>query len=180
MTPGRVALHRKLSDIQARHAALAAAPRTGRVVMIVQRAAGNARSCPLFGELTPERGLVGDRWHGSERTIEAQISLMDVRVAEALGEARDWPLAGDNLIVDFELSMAALKVGQTLRVGEAVLEITPEPHLGCKKFSMRFGPDALLFVNDKEVREYRRRGVHARVVRAGVVRLEDTIEATQI
>ncbi len=175
MMTGRFALHRKLPDIHARHAALAAAPRTGRVAMIVQRGAGSARTCPLFGELTPERGLVGDRWHGSERTIDAQISLMDLRVAESLAERHDWPLAGDNLIVDFELSMADLKVGQTLRVGDAVLEITPEPHLGCKKFSMRFGPDALLFVNDKQLRELRRRGVHARVASAGVVRLGDGI-----
>jgi len=175
MTAGRVAAHRTLSDIQARHAALARSPRTSLVAMIVQRGAGNARSCPLFGELTVERGLVGDRWHGSDRTIDAQISLFDVRVADALAERHDWPLAGDNLVVDCELSMADLRVGQTLQVGDAVLEITPEPHLGCKKFSARFGRDALLFVNDRQVRELRRRGVHARVVKSGIVRLHDPI-----
>jgi MOSC domain-containing protein YiiM len=175
MTAARVATHRTLSDIQTRHAALSAGPRTNLVAMIVQRGANNARTCPLFGELTLERGLVGDRFHGSGRTLDAQISLIDIRVTGALAERHDWPLAGDNLVVDFELSMANLKAGQTLHVGDAVLEITAEPHLGCKKFAARFGPDALHFVNDKQVRELRRRGVHARVAKPGMVRLHAPI-----
>jgi MOSC domain-containing protein YiiM len=65
--------------------------------------------------------------------------------------------------------------GTRLAGGTAVVEITAEPHLGCGKFSRRFGVDALKFVNSAAGRELNLRGVNARIVRAGVVRPGDRI-----
>jgi MOSC domain-containing protein YiiM len=57
-----------------------------------------------------------------------------------------------------------------------VLEVTPTPHLGCGKFSRRFGVDALKFVNSDEGRQLRLRGVNTRVVVAGEIRPGDEVQ----
>ena len=67
------------------------------------------------------------------------------------------------------------RAGTQLAVGDAVVEVTPEPHTGCAKFSARFGTEALKFVNKSPGRELRLRGVNARVVTPGAVRAGDTI-----
>jgi MOSC domain-containing protein YiiM len=137
------------------------------------------------GELTPGRGLQGDNW-GDSRTAEAtppdaessnQISLMSSRVIEELAVTEDrWPLAGDNLYVDFDLSTENLPPGSRIVVGTALLEITGEPHTGCKKFLRRFGKDAVDFVNSAEGKKLNLRGIFARVLQAGIVRVGDAIK----
>ena len=92
------------------------------------------------------------------------------------GDRERWPLAGDNLIVDLDLSETNIAPGQRLKIGEAILEITAKPHNGCAKFSRRFGADALKFVNSPEGKTLRLRGVHAQVVQAGRVSVGDRIE----
>ena len=85
------------------------------------------------------------------------------------------PLAGDQLYVDLDLSIENLPAGTRLAVGDAVIEVTPEPHTGCAKFSARFGTEALKFVNKSPGRELRLRGVNTRVVTPGTVRAGDAI-----
>ena len=51
------------------------------------------------------------------------------------GERERWPLAGDQLYVDLDLSDENLPPGTRLALGSAVLEVTDEPHTGCKKFT---------------------------------------------
>ena len=61
-----------------------------------------------------------------------------------MGARRDrWPLAGDQLYVDLDLSHENLPVGTRLAIGTAELEVTAAPHTGCKKFASRFGLEAL-------------------------------------
>ena len=100
-----------------------------------------------------------------------QINLMNARVIDAIasGDRRLWPLAGDQLFVDFDLSADNLPVGSKIQVGDAVLEVTAEPHLGCKKFMARFGRDAVMFVNSDEGKLLKLRGINARVISPGVV-----------
>jgi MOSC domain-containing protein YiiM len=88
-------------------------------------------------------------------------------------------LAGDNLIVDLDLSQANLPAGQKLAIGEAVIQISDQPHTGCGKFAQRFGPDAVRFINAAERRPLRLRGVYARVLEAGTIHTGDAIHKIQ-
>ena len=60
-------------------------------------------------------------------------------------------------------------------MGTALLEVTAEPHLGCKKFNQRFGAGALRWVNHQDHRPSRLRGVNLRVLEGGTVRVGDAI-----
>ena len=56
-----------------------------------------------------------------------------------------------------------------------MLEVSDLPHLGCGKFARRFGVDALKAVNSEVGRELRMRGLNARVVSGGEVRVGDAV-----
>ena len=151
----------------------------GNIEMIVRRPAVGEREVLQQAELTVVGGLLGDnwpdRWSGKEqhrqRHLDMQINLMNSRVIDVIADGnRDlWPLAGDQFFVDFDLSEDNLPAGTKIQVGEAVLEVTAEPHLGCKKFMERFGKDAVLFVNSEESRLLKLRGINAKVISPGVV-----------
>jgi MOSC domain-containing protein YiiM len=112
---------------------------------------------------------------------EAQITLISTRVLGAIEPDRTrWPLAGDQLYVDIDLSVATLPPGSRLRIGNAVVEISEPPHTGCAKFSARFGSDALRWINSPRGRELRMRGANARVITGGEVRLGDRVEAVRV
>jgi hypothetical protein len=152
-------------------------PDQGTLELIVRRPAENEREVLDEGELDLEIGLVGDRWHlGSSPTNDAQLTLMNARLAGVVaGERERWPLAGDQLYVDFDLSVENVPAGTRLAIGEAVIELTEVPHTGCAKFSARFGTEALKFVNKSPGRELRLRGANARIVTPGRVRLGDAV-----
>jgi MOSC domain-containing protein YiiM len=164
--------------------AVRAAPAdAGRVELIVRRPEVDARELIEEATLDPEDGLVGDNWHvkPSLKTgapnPDAQLTVMNARVtALVAGEDRErWALAGDQLYVDLDLSYRNLPPGTRLRVGEAVIEVTEEPHRGCGKFSSRFGVEALKFVNSAVGRELNMRGINTRIVTGGVVRTGDPV-----
>jgi MOSC domain-containing protein YiiM len=73
------------------------------------------------------------------------------------------------------LSSENLPPGSRLAIGGAVLEVTDEPHTGCKKYSGRFGLDALQFVNSPEGRALNLRGINTRVVQPGPIRVGDAV-----
>ena len=156
----------------------------GTVELIVRRPAEDEREVLDECTLDLEVGLVGDAWlaRGSKAmpdgsaNPDAQLTLMNARTADVItGSKERWPLAGDQLYVDLDLSVENLPAGTRLAVGDAVVEVTPEPHTGCAKFSARFGTEALKFVNKSPGRELRLRGVNARVVTPGTVRAGDPI-----
>ena len=149
----------------------------GTLELIVRRPAEDLREVLDEAELDLEIGLVGDRWHlGSSPTNDSQLTLMNARLAELVARGRErWPLAGDQLYVDLDLSVENLPPGTRLAVGEAEIELTEVPHTGCAKFSARFGTDALKFVNKTPGRELRLRGANARVVTPGTVRIGDRV-----
>lgn len=161
----------------------------GRVELVVRRPAIDAREVIEAGELDLAVGLVGDTWkvRPSSRMPdglphpEMQLNVMSARAARLVAGSRErWPLAGDQLYVDLDLSETNLPPGTRLELGTAVIEITAQPHRGCAKFAARFGRDALAFVNSAAGCELRLRGVNAKVVVAGTVRQGDEIRKVDV
>ena len=155
----------------------------GTVQMIVARPQTNERETLDRCELHPGQGLVGDNWQarGDKHTrdgsadLNRQITLMNARAIDAITGEEYWPDAGDQFFVDFDLSIENLPPGTHLGLGEAVVEVTAEPHLGCRKFSSRFGKDATRFVNSETGKALNLRGINAKVVKPGTVRKDDRI-----
>jgi len=166
---GDASHHLPLGEIEARLRALPAAPRDrGRLALIVRRRADGGRETPGRVRLAPDEGVPGDRWsRRSPDRPETQLAVMRRDVAEVLANGQALTLFGDNLFVDLDLSAENLPMGARLQVGEAVVEMTPEPHDGCRKFKGRFGLDALRAVQAKPTRGQNRRGVYWKVVEAG-------------
>jgi MOSC domain len=148
----------------------------GTVELIVGRPAEGERVLLDEARIDLALGLVGDRWSTGTADREAQVSVMNARSIALIAHTRDrWPLAGDQLYLDLDLSPTNLPPGSRVQVGTAVLEVTPKPHRGCKKFAARFGLDALRFVNSETGYALNLRGVNTRVVRPGVVRTGDVV-----
>jgi MOSC domain-containing protein YiiM len=87
-----------------------------------------------------------------------------------------WALAGDQLFVDLDLSLSNTPPGTKLALGSAVIEVTSQPHTGCKKFADRFGPDALKFINSPLGKQLQLRGLNAKVVQPGMIRVGDMVQ----
>jgi MOSC domain-containing protein YiiM len=156
----------------------------GTLELIAARPAEGERKVLIEAWLDVHDGLIGDNWRarGSSRTPDgsanpdAQITLMSARAAAAIaGERERWAMAGDQLYVDLDLSLANLPPGTRLQIGSAVIEFSEAPHTGCAKFSARFGNDAQRFVNSAAGRELRIRGANCRVIVAGMVRQGDVL-----
>ena len=153
----------------------------GRLELIVRRPARDERESLGEARLDPILGLVGDRWASDAPGatpiyLSAQLTVISTRVLAAIEPDRArWPLAGDQLFVDLDLSVENLPAGRRLAIGSAVIEVSDTPHTGCAKFSARFGSDALRWINSPTGRAYRMRGLNAQVVEAGTVRVGDAV-----
>jgi MOSC domain-containing protein YiiM len=175
-------MHRTTDELESRVDEILAAPKdAGPIEMIVRRPAQNQREVVERADLSTELGLVGDSWidrvdHNGDPYFPAQLTLMNSRVADAVAINRErWPLAGDQIYVDMDISIENLPPGSRIKVGEAVVEISHAPHTGCDKFAGRFGKEALRFANVGVGRENRFRGVNAFVVESGSVQVGDKI-----
>ena len=154
----------------------------GVLRLIVRRPQIEEREVLEEAELHLEDGLIGDSWirRGSSRTPDGsphpdmQINVMNARVAALVAQDKSrWQLAGDQLYLDMDLSAENLPAGTQLAIGTAVIEVTPPPHTGCKKFVSRFGLDAMKFVNSAVGRELHLRGINAKVIQPGRIRMGD-------
>ena len=153
----------------------------GALRLIVRRPEANGREVLEEGRLDIVEGLVGDTWSRSRGrgapNPEMQINIMNARAIALIAQTTDrWPLAGDQLFVDLDLSADNLPPGTRLALGSAVVEITAPPHTGCGKFASRFGVDAVKFVNSAVGKRLRLRGVNAKVVQAGRIRAGDLVQ----
>lgn len=173
--------HLTTGELEAGLEEIRRSPRDGGLIeMIVRRPRTDEREVLTEGELDLSDGLVGDSWksRGSSRTPdgsahpEMQLNVMNSRVIALVARERGrWPLAGDQLYLDLDLSEENLPAGTRLALGTAVIEVTAQPHTGCKKFVSRFGLEAMKFVNSDLGRRLRLRGLNAKVVEPGVIRV---------
>src|SRR5690349_10560856 len=173
--------HLTMAELEAALDHLRDAPKDdGIVQLIVRRPRVEEREVLDEAELDPVRGLIGDSWcyRGSSKTAdggphpEMQINIMNSRVTALVAQEKSrWPLAGDQLYIDMDLSKENLPAGARIQVGSAVLEVSPLPHTGCHKFVARFGMDAMKFVNSEVGKQHCFRGINAKVIQGGVVKV---------
>ncbi|WP_200948084.1 hypothetical protein [Nocardioides sp. Soil774] len=180
--------HRTTEDLAAFLPSLDAAPReVGTLRAVVRRPSPGHREVLEVGHLDLDEGLVGDSWaaRGSRRTPDGsahpdmQLNIMSHRLVEFLAQDPERePLAGDQMLLDLDLSHDHLPAWTELHIGGpdgAVVVVTDQPHNGCGKFIARFGKDALAFVNGPVGKPRRLRGLCAKVVRPGQVRPGDEV-----
>jgi MOSC domain-containing protein YiiM len=174
-----VARRLSYAELEAGLADIQCSPRErGSLVMIVRRPKSGEREVLEVGELHVEQGLVGDRWSRGKRRQANQLTLINSRLAALIAQTRDrWPLAGDQLYVDFDLSLKHLPPGSRVAIGVAEIEVSAEPHTGCRLFRERYGDAALEFVNSLEGRAWQLRGINAWVVKGGTVQIGDEVRA---
>lgn len=176
-------MYSTLAELEAALPEIRQAPKDeGTLALIVRRPGEEQREVLDEARLELDDGLVGDGWRarGSKRTAdgsahpEMQIAIMGARAIEVIAREKErWALAGDQLFLDMDLGTGNLPPGTRLAIGSAVLEITPYPHRGCKKFLARFGHDAMALLGSAAGTELRLRGVYARVVVPGTIRAGD-------
>jgi MOSC domain-containing protein YiiM len=178
--------HLTMTELEAGLEEIRRAPKdAGALEMIVRRPGKGQREVVDHAQLDREQGLVGDNWltRGNPRALDhranpaAQLTVMSTRVIALVAQDRQrWPLAGDQIFVDLDLSIANLPPGTRLAIGSAVIEVTAEPHTGCAKFVQRFGVDAMKFVNSSLGRQLQLRGLNARVASPGVISVGDVAQ----
>jgi hypothetical protein len=159
----------------------------GILEFIIRRPQEGKREILAEAELHLVHGLVGDNWkiRGSTKTPDGsahpdkQLNIMNSRAIALMARIPErWPLAGDQLYIDLDLGDDNLPPGTRLKLGEAIIEVTTEPHTGCQKFLARFGRDAVKFVNSRLGKQLHLRGINAKVIQPGIIRVGDIVTKT--
>ena len=157
----------------------------GILYMIVVRPTVREREIPWYSTLTPEQGLEGDHWvrdswkvlRNGSSDPSVQVSIINSRCLDLVATSKErWPLSGDNLVVDMDLSSANLKPGQRLAIGTVVLEVSDVSRTGCAKFRDKFGIEAYKFVSTKIAHQLNLRGIFARIVEPGEITIGDRLK----
>ena len=178
--------HLTLADLEAGLDHVRDSPKEqGVLELIVSRPEEDAREVMELADLDTKLGLVGDTWQDrpSARSGDGkahpdmQITIMNSRVADLVAQDKArWQLSGDQLFADIDLSKANMPPGTRISIGAAILEATDQPHTGCKKFSARFGIDALALISSPIGKELQLRGINMKVVQSGEIKPGDIVK----
>ncbi|HVT27709.1 MAG TPA: MOSC domain-containing protein [Lacipirellulaceae bacterium] len=178
--------HRSITELEHGLADVRSSPAdAGLLMAIFVRPTTNERKTLESAMLTPERGIDGDRWitdsfyrlDDGQSDPRCQVSLMNYRyLLQIAGQNDNMCLAGNNLILDLDLSDASLPPGGQVAIGpDVVIEISNLSHTACSKFAGRFGTAARTFTNKVQGKSLHLRGRYARVVRGGTIRVGDAV-----
>jgi len=139
--------HLSMAELEAALDTIRQSPKDHGVLELIGGGEGRrARACsrkassipsPVLSE-TPGRRAASRRSADGGPHPEMQLNIMNARVVALVAQDKTrWPLAGDQLFVDMDLSEANLPAGTRLQIGTSVIEVTAEPHTGCGKFVER-------------------------------------------
>jgi len=174
--------HRHLprAVLEAGIAALAPPKDAGSVDLLVARGPEGERRLPAEARLTVGGGMPGDRWAGQDQYgPDYQLATTRSDIARLIANGQPLELHGDNLYLHLDLSSENLPIGSRLQLGEALVEVTPVAHNGCKKWVQRFGLSPMQLNLDPAYRALHLRGIYLRVVEDGRVRLGDPVRVLQ-
>lgn len=169
--------HLDRETLLARLDALPPAPTdVGTIDQLLARGPGGERHLPATALLTVKGGMPGDRWVDDPRDRPGyQLATTRTDVARVIANGQELSLHGDNLFLSLDISADNLPVGSRLRLGAAVVEVTPVAHNGCKKWVQRFGLAAMQLNLEPALRRRNLRGIYLRVVEEGEVRVGDPV-----
>lgn len=178
--------HLSMAELEARLGEIRGSPKdNGILELIVRRPQANEREVLQEAQLNTIEGLVGDNWRfrKNSRTPnghphpDTQLNIMNARVIALMAQDKDrWQLAGDQLFINMDLGVENLPPGSQLLLGSAVIQVTDKPHNGCKKFVARYGLDAMKFVNSSLGKQLHLRGINAKVIQSGTIRVGDVVK----
>lgn len=142
------------------------------------------RTFPDSLEMTVQEGIIGERWskkpwltlRDGSPDPRIQVCILSRRVMDLCWRDRENTVhPGDPIVVDMDLSEANLPVGSRLGAGTAILEVSDKSNTACIKWRDRYGNDSLRWLNKREYRQYRLRGILCRIVQDGTVRAGDKL-----
>ncbi|MBO6935172.1 MAG: MOSC domain-containing protein [Deltaproteobacteria bacterium] len=172
---GDASRHLTRAELEAGIAALPPAPKDeGTVDLLVARTPEFGRILHEKALLTVEGGMPQDRF--AEQTkygLDHQLATTRTDFARLIANGQPLELHGDNLFLSLDLSDANLPAGSRIRLGEALVEVTPTAHNGCKKWVQRFGLAAMRLNMSAAYRPRHLRGIYLRVIEAGECRVGD-------
>lgn len=173
-----------LNDLDAAMPHILAAPKGDAVVhSICRRATFGARDYPDQLDVTPDAGVIGDRWadfgwlklDNGAPDPRIQVCILPTRVWDVACNRPGMPHPGDTIIADLDMSEDNIPTWSHLQIGTAVLQVSDVFNDGCVKWRARHGTVSYDWINQPQHRALRLRGLLCKVVKAGKFTREDRL-----